>query len=265
VKLDELALLEWVGFFGLSLVWIGRHLEDHAIAKSWAAAQDLFSSTKGSAIELVPSAAVVQSARTATNRAITHFVLMGGQRLAHFFRNSIQNKKSAAAREPSEPSLVVEMVLKEAYIFDAQLGRVLGDPRKPRGASHHGRVFSRNRNSMELEMERMWAKKLQVFASVPLSRNGALTGILKIAFRALSEYWREETLTKFGLQQVQLDCAMLAEVARDSVEAEDASMLDSLLGEVLSSAKQRCVEPLMMDIEGVHAICDDKKKNFKFG
>merc|ERR1712039_784670 len=170
-----------------------------------------------------------------------------GQRLAPFFRDSIQNRDWMTVREPRDPRLVVEMVFKEVHAFDAQLARILGDPRKPREVSHHSNTLGRFKNSMELEMERLWAKKLQVFAPIPFNRNGAVVGILRIAFKALYEYMREETFAKFGLQQIQVDCAFLADIVRDFVEVEDMGVLESLLDEVMESAKTRCVEPVLMD------------------
>merc|ERR1712060_432563 len=138
--------------------------------------------------------------------------------------------------------------------------RILGDPRKPREVSHHRCTLGRLKNSMELEMERLWAKKLQVFAPIPFNRNGTIVGILRIAFKALYEYMREETFAKFGLQQIQVDCAFLSEVVRDFVEPDDASVLDSLLDEVVASASQRCEEPVLMDESIVATLCDEKKR-----
>merc|ERR1712217_784247 len=132
--------------------------------------------------------------------------------------------------------------------------RILGDPRKPREVSHHRCTLGRFKNSMELEMERLWAKKLQVFAPIPFNRNGAIVGILRIAFTALYEYMREETFAKFGLQQIQVDCAFLSESVRDFVDQEDANVLDSLLDEVVTSASQRCDDPILMDATIVETI-----------
>merc|ERR1711933_628403 len=152
----------------------------------------------------------------------------------------------------------------EVHAFDAQLEKILGDSRKPRVADYQRRTLRSIKNSMELEMERLWAKKLQVFAPIPFNRNGTIVGILRIAFKALYEFMREETFAKFGLQQIQVDCAFLADVARsDFVEAEDANVLDSLLDEVIESAKLRCVEPVLMNATSVETLCDEKKRGFK--
>mmetsp|Transcript_148711 Transcript_148711/g.262599 ORF Transcript_148711/g.262599 Transcript_148711/m.262599 type:complete len:829 (+) Transcript_148711:115-2601(+) len=260
-ELEEMANLDWSGLFALALVRIGRHLEVKAINKVWTVAKDLFNSGDGS--ELVPEISVIKATRGAAQATITHYVLTSGQRLAHFFRNSIQNRNWMTVREPRDPRLVVEMVLREVHAFDAQLARILGDPRKPRGADMQRRVLSRVKNDMELEMERLWAKKLQVFATIPFNRNGAIVGILRIAYKALCEYVREETFAKFGLQQIQVDCAFLAEITRDFVEAEDAGVLDSLLDEAVTSASQRCVEPVLMEAVIVETLCEEKKKTFK--
>jgi len=261
-EIDGVAGLEWNGLFGLALVRIGRHLEVKAMNKVWAVAKDLFTSGDSSSSELMPHPAVIKATRGGAQAVISHYVLMSGQRLAHFFRNSVQSRNWMTVREPRDPRLVVDMVLKEVHAFDAQLSRLLGDPRKARNDQR--RTLSQQKTSMELEMDRLWAKKLQVFAPIPFNRNGAVAGILRIAFKGLYEYMREETFAKFGLQQMQVDCAFLAEVARDFVEPEEANVLDSLLDEVLTSASQRCVEPVLMDSVIVETLCDEKKKSFKF-
>jgi len=260
-SLDEMVGLDWSGLFALALVRIGRHLEVKAIGKVWAVARDLFAGGEHGSTDLQPNAAVIKATRSAAQATITHYVLASGQRLAHFFRNSIQAKNWMTVREPRGPRFQIEMVLKEVHAFDAQLARILGDPRKPRVER---RVLSRVKNSLELEMERLWAKKLQVFATVPFNRNGAVASILRIAYKALCEYVREETFAMFGLQQIQVDCAFLADITRDFVEAEDAGVLDSLLDEAVTSASRRCVNPVLMEAVIVETLCDEKKKGFKF-
>jgi len=260
--LKSVSELEWSGLFALALVRIGRHLEVKALNKVWGVAKDFFSSAESANFELVPNPGVLKATRNAAQAVITHYALMSGQRLAHFFRNSVQSRNWMTVREPQEPRKVVEMVLREVHAFDAQLARILGDPRKAKGDQR--RNFSRFKNSMEREMERLWAKKLQVFAPIPFNRNGAVVGILRIAFKAFFEYMREETFGKYGLQQIQVDCAFMGEMVRDFVEADDASVLDSLLDEVVASAQLRCVDPVLMDTNVVEARCDEKKKKFKF-
>lgn len=263
-ELEDMASLEWNGLFALALVRIGRHLEMKAIAKVWSVARDLFANGDPNAPELPAPAAVVKVARGAAQTTITQYVLASGQRLAHFFRNSIQNRNWMTVREPRDPTMVVDTVLKEVHVFDGQLARILMDPRRPRGADQQRRTLRCVQDPMELEMERLLAKKMQVFAIIPFNRNGAMVGILRTAFKALCEYVREETFAKFGLQQIQVDCAFLGDLLRGYVESEDWNQLGALLDEAVTSATQRCVEPVLMEAVIVETLCDKKKQGFKF-
>lgn len=259
-ELEEIAALQWSDLFGLALVRIGRHLEVKAINQVWGVAKDLFTGCSSAASELMPNQAVIKATRGAAKTVITNYALVGGQHLARVLRDSLRGVKWMSVREPRDPRPVVEIVLRKAYAFDAQLALVLGDPRKPPSADSRRRVLNQRKTSMELEIEREWAKKLQVFAPVPFNRNGVILGVLRIAFKAFYEDVREETFGKFGLQQIQVDCAFLAEVVRDFVEAEDAGVLDSLLDEVVTSASQRCIDPVLMDVEMLGNLCDDRKR-----
>eukprot|EP00913_Durusdinium_trenchii_P014043 g13184.t1 len=131
VPSKEVAELDWCGVFALALVRVGRHLEVKAINKVWGVAKDLFEGETASS-ELQPNPTVLKATRHASQLVITHYATMSGQRLAHFFRNSVQSRNWMTVREAQEPRKVVEMVLREVRAFDTQLAKLLGDPRKPK-------------------------------------------------------------------------------------------------------------------------------------
>eukprot|EP00419_Tripos_fusus_P047127 CAMPEP_0172823776 /NCGR_PEP_ID=MMETSP1075-20121228/17557_1 /TAXON_ID=2916 /ORGANISM="Ceratium fusus, Strain PA161109" /LENGTH=813 /DNA_ID=CAMNT_0013664951 /DNA_START=84 /DNA_END=2522 /DNA_ORIENTATION=- len=263
-ELAEAAALPWSGLFVLALVRIGRHFEVQVISRVWEVAKDLLGGGSIAASVLVPHPGVIKATRMAAQALITQYALMNGQQLAEALGQSMRSFNWGAHREPREPRAVIEAVLKDAQALDAQLARVLADPHKPREANHKHNTLNRFRNSMELEMERLWAKKLQIFARVPFNRNGATLGILRITLKAFYEYVREETFSGPGLQQLQVDCACLLDGARELLEAEDAGVLGSLLDEAVASASQRCPEPVLLDVARVEAICDEfKKRNQK--
>eukprot|EP00929_Paragymnodinium_shiwhaense_P054009 TRINITY_DN27078_c0_g1_i1.p1 TRINITY_DN27078_c0_g1~~TRINITY_DN27078_c0_g1_i1.p1 ORF type:complete len:849 (+),score=238.17 TRINITY_DN27078_c0_g1_i1:224-2770(+) len=272
--LESIEGLSWNGLFALALVRIGRHLEIKALGKVWAVAKDLIVSSNpqklaSAASELVPNMAVIRATRSGAQAVITHYVSVSGHSLADKLRDSMRHPQQAwaiIAREPKEARAVVEVVLKALYSFDGELALVLGDPRKTRAAGDDARrrLLNQRKSEMELQIEREWAKKVQVYAPVPFNRNGAMLGILRVAFKAFYESVREETFGRFGLQQLQVDCAFLGEFLREFVENEEAGVMDSLLDEVVTSASQRCTDPVQMDVALIEKICDEKKKAFKF-
>lgn len=251
-ELAELAQRDWRGMFGLILVRMGRHLEVKVISKVWGVAKDMFAGSS----ELTPPPAVIRATRAGAQAVITHYTMVAGQRLAHLIRDSIHSRNWLTGNEPRDPLFLAD-VIKEMSSWDAQLARILSDPRKEHPDR---RSLTRSRNPMELEMERLWAKKLQTFAAVPFNRNGVIVGILRIAFKALYEYVRQVTFGKYGLQQIQVDCAFLTLFVQGFVEAEDAHMLESFLNEAKTSAMVRCDEPELMDTAMLEALCEEKKR-----
>merc|ERR1711957_1118597 len=107
-----------------------KALFEKTLRQAWAQARALLAGTEvadsGAVEQLEPGPVVKNAATSAAEALLAHYVRVSGQRLAHFLRNAIQRKGWAqATKTPQEPSLVVEMVLKEFVIFDAQLARVL--------------------------------------------------------------------------------------------------------------------------------------------
>lgn len=253
MQLGVAASLDWSGLFGLALVRIGRHL-DKAIDKVWTVANKLFDD--GEIIDCSPThppLCLKEDTRLAAKAMMKHYVMMTGQHVAHFFRDSVQSRNWMTTREPQRnPRRMVQMAVEEVQAFSEQLSRILGDPCK-RNTGHQRQGQSCFLEGEELEwrvkIERFEMIKEPVFNDIPCNRNAALVGILHIAFKALNEYMRDETFSKFGLQQVELDCKFLRTAANDVVEIDKASMLHRLLKEVERSASQRCNDTQAMDIQ----------------
>jgi len=253
-ELDALGRRAWRGLFGLILVRIGRHLEVKVISKVWGVAKDMFAPYGA---ELMPPPAVVRATRAGAQAVITHYTLVAGQRLVQLVRACLRQTAWLDATSEPRDALLLPIVAKELHTWDAQLARILADPRKE---YPDRRSLAQFRNSMEREMERLLAKKLQTFAPVPFNRNGVLVGILRIAFKALYEDVREVTFGKYGLQQVQVDCAFLTLFVQGFVEGDDAGLLESLLSEALTSSMARCIEPVLMDAALVEALCEEYRR-----
>jgi len=266
VDMAQVVALQWNELLGLGLFRICRHMETKLASKVASMAQELGGGggAAPSPQRPPPSAAepVVQHARATAQTLLAHYVLVNGFRLAELLKSSIQSRNWMTVKQPKEPRVVVEVILREAILCDAQLGRLLGDMRKPQEVKVR-RPYARQRNNMELEMERLWAKKQKIYGSVAFSRTGAVMGIMRIVLKAFYENIRDETFGTYGFQQIQVDCAYFSDIIRDVLDAADAGVLDSLLDETVGSAAQRCVEPVYMDDAVVSTICEEKRKNFK--
>jgi len=272
VAVATLAELEWNDLFGLACVWLGRRWDERIASRArLAAAARASDDGIGFPVEASAETVAVQirTLQHATEALLAHCTMVCGQRLAHRFGSALaENDRGASAskQEPEGPSPVVEEVIREASIFDAQLARILSDPRKSRGGNHRRGTFGFQKSAMELDLERMMARKLQAFAPVPLTRRGAVAGMLRIGFKALYEYAREQTFSKCGLQQLQLDAGLLAELSRDFVDTEDASGLAGLLAEAVASGASRCAQggvASLLTAETAELRCETWRKKIR--
>mmetsp|Transcript_76643 Transcript_76643/g.151628 ORF Transcript_76643/g.151628 Transcript_76643/m.151628 type:complete len:783 (+) Transcript_76643:94-2442(+) len=250
MQLSKAASLDWNGLFGLALVRIGRHFQVKTIDKVWTVANMILDD--GEIIDCSPKPpppCLKENTGVAAKAIMKHYVMMSGQHVAHVFRNSVQNRNWMTTQEPHNPRQVVARVVEEVQAFSEQLSRILGDTRKL-NVGHQSQRLTRYRDGEKMEqLEQLFVKRQPVFDHVPCNRNAAVVSIVHIAFKALNEYMRDETFSKFGLQQVQMDCAFLRKVIGDIVATEDASMLCYLLDEVLSSASQRCNDLQTMHVQ----------------
>jgi len=244
------SLWQWSGIFGLSLVRMGRHFEVKVIAKVWAIAADLFGASAAVSV-LTPPQSVVRATRLAAQAVITRYAEIRGHVLSNYFREAMEGHEWSLLREPRH-SFLVRKVVSEMSISNGQLSKVLADHRK----ATERRPLILTKSAMEQEMERMLAKKIQTYAPAPFNRNGVEVAILRISFKALMEIAREQRFAKFGLQQLQVDCALLSNFAQNLVDFESSSALCSLLSEALHSAMNRCVEPELMSSSMVEALCE---------
>lgn len=256
-EVAQFSALPWCELFGLALVRMGRHFEVKVIGKVFAVAQDMFAASAAAAA-LVPPPALIRAARGAAQAVITHYTLTAGHALVTYLRNAVAGHDWLTAKEPRDVYLPTQVV-RHMYTWDAQLALILGDPRRDK----ERRLLALMKSTMELEMERMLAKKVQTFAATPFNRNGVEVGILRIGFKALYELAREGTFGTFGLQQLQVDCALLSAFVQDFVDTDDSGALCSLLSEAVSSAIQRCKEPELMHSARVEALCEEKRRELK--
>ncbi|CDW55747.1 hypothetical protein TTRE_0000402001 [Trichuris trichiura] len=77
---------------------------------------------------------------------------------------------------------------------------------------------------------------------------------VKICLKTFLEVVRLRTYSKFGLQQLQIDCHYLQLFLWGFVV--DESLILNLLDGVFSSAVQRCVAPQLMEPTLVSLVCE---------
>ena len=92
------------------------------------------------------------------------------------------------------------------------------------------------------------------FSAIAFFQVSILTGIVKIALKALLECVRLRTFSKYGFQQIQVDSHYLHLYLWRFVS--DENLVTFLLDEIMTSVVHRCADPVPMENSVVDVICD---------
>ncbi|GMF25558.1 unnamed protein product [Phytophthora fragariaefolia] len=156
-----------------------------------------------------------------------------------------------------EPRSVQEMmaaVVESTFRFGKEIALALGDEQS---------VFIGNNSpssGMQLDVDRIFARKIHTFPSqLELKADAFVQTMLKICIKAFSEWVRLLEFSKFGLQQIQLDAEFLRSTLMHIVVAGEAEEeVEGLLSDLLSNARSRAVDDVLMDHSNVVAIVSTK-------
>lgn len=102
-----------------------------------------------------------------------------------------------------------------------------------------------NHISAQLDIERMFAKRIKVFSAPKCTTNDIMLGICRIIFRSMLEYLRFHTFTCEVYQQLEVDVTFMGWAVCQIVR--DVGDLENLLVEVNTTAYERSINPVALD------------------
>ena len=209
---------------------------------------------------------------------LRHVAKMYGKQLCIIVYNGMAATSWSDMDE--EPRTVQEMmaaVVETTFRFGKEVAVALGDEQSVftgNKSRTHGCDFRRrasvlrSRNAgvaaassgMQLNVDRVFARKIHTFPfQLDLTADAFVQAMLKMCIKAFSEWVRLLELTKFGLQQIQLDAEFLRGALMHIVVARKADEeIEDLLSDLLSNARARAVEDTLMDQASVSAIVSSK-------
>ncbi|KAL4144641.1 hypothetical protein PRNP1_013767 [Phytophthora ramorum] len=221
---------------------------------------------------------MIEVTRESSAELLQHVAKQYGNQLCIIVHNGVAATSWADMDE--EPRSVQEMmaaVVEATFRFGKEVALALGDEQSV-FIGNNSRTTSRDfrrrasalrsRNAgvagassgMQLDVDRIFARKIHIFPSqVELTADAFVQTMLKMCIKAFSEWVRLLELSKFGLQQIQLDAEFLRSTLMHIVVAGGAEEeVESLLSDLLSNARARAVEDVLMEQSNVVAIVSTK-------
>lgn len=121
----------------------------------------------------------------------------------------------------------------------------------------------RDKHQVELDMERLFARKSRLLGNVKFELNMILGSIIKLSLKNLYEEIRVVQLGAGGFQQVELDIEFLEGAIDELVVLEDPTLISGYIREIKESARLRCTESIHLERTLLETIIENKKESLK--
>eukprot|EP00048_Salpingoeca_helianthica_P014899 m.224118 g.224118 ORF g.224118 m.224118 type:complete len:772 (+) comp16398_c0_seq1:57-2372(+) len=185
------------------------------------------------------------------------FVNVQGRAIAQFLRDSLLGTDWVSKSEVHDVMPYMKEVLQRIMAAEAIVSQVYDDgdqavdPR--RRQAHASQILTAN---LMTNIQKIFAEKIYIFGAVGFNRPAIMLGIVKIIAKSYSEIVRYTTLSKHGLQQIELNANCLNKFfARYVIDERSENMVSALMTQVISSAVQRCLDPVQLDKQFIEEVC----------
>jgi len=218
----------------------------------------------------IPNLSRINVALASTSQLLLErYVQVESGDLSLLLGKSVEARDWLSSLEPRAVRAVMKRIVQDVNLIDSQVGQLYEEGhRKPRsgestrrlgGASRARSVFSSYSNldsSLATNIQKLFSDRIDFFTPVKPTKVSVLTLIIKLGLKTLLECVRLKTFSKYGLQQIQVDCHYLQLHLWNFVEDED--VVHHLLDEIMYSAVLRSLNhpPVLMEASVVEVICD---------
>ncbi|GIY69203.1 vacuolar protein sorting-associated protein 51 homolog [Caerostris darwini] len=245
------------------------NLEQSSISEWVSLVDDSFSILNDNGLTSISD--ICMETKEVAQNLIDHFVKIQGLNISQMLRKSVETRDWLNAIEPRNVRAVMKRVVEDVTSVDAEVGQLYEEGvRHERSSDSSRRTYpstgrshrskynayapSTIDNSLMSNIQKLFSEKIEIFSTVEFSKVSVMTGIIKISLKTFLECVRLRTFSKFGLQQVQVDIHYLQLYLWHFVA--DENLVHVLLDEIMSSAVNRCLEPVLMEPSVVDVICE---------
>lgn len=208
--------------------------------------------------------------RDSAQLLMNHYVKVRGSNLSQMIRKSVETRDWLNTVEPRNVRAGMKRIVEDLTSIDVQVGELFETGARKEKSSDSSRNTFMTRQTQRSaawsftpsnpdcklmnNIQKLFAEKIEIFSPVEFSKVSVLTGIVKITLKTFLECIRLRTFSKYGLQQIQVDCHYLQLYLWRFVS--DENLVYFLLEEILTSSIQRCTEPQLMEPRVVELICE---------
>ncbi|KAF8768431.1 Vacuolar protein sorting-associated protein like [Argiope bruennichi] len=230
------------------------NLEQSSISEWVSLVDDSFSISNDNGLTSISD--ICMETKEVAQKLIDHFVKIQGLNISQMLRKSVETRDWLNAIEPRNVRAVMKRVVEDVTSVDAEVGQLYEEGiRHERSSDSSRRTYPSTGRSHRSKYNAYAPRKRKIFQIfLNFSKGLSARGIIKISLKTFLECVRLRTFSKYGLQQVQVDIHYLQLYLWHFVA--DENLVHVLLDEIMSSAVNRCLEPVLMEPSVVDVICE---------
>ncbi|XP_046444096.1 vacuolar protein sorting-associated protein 51 homolog isoform X3 [Daphnia pulex] len=220
---------------------------------------------------LTPISVITLDFKQTSQSLLQSYVQSESHVLVQMIRKSMDSRDWLTASEPRGVRPVIKRVLEEISRVDSHAAQLYEEgSRKERSSDSSRRTHHSSRmqqksswsslgpsqldSSLLNNIQKLFSERIDLSGTVEPNKGSVVMAIIKICLKGFLECVRLKTFGKYGIQQIQVDCYYLQLFLWRFTF--DENLVHSLLDEILSSAVQRCLEPVLMEPGVVELICE---------
>ncbi|CAG9537104.1 unnamed protein product [Cercopithifilaria johnstoni] len=237
-------------------------IESHSVAYIMNLCQEQFrlvaEREKGEKSRLSSVEKVRVRLRTAAYELLKYYVYLQGINTSEVLIRSIESRDWLSCAEPTAVRSAVKHFIDDLASIDSAIKPFMDEgTRKERllenssSRSHSRRTF--DTCSISSALDKLWSERIDFCTNVEFNRMSILTAIVNIALKSFLECVRLQIFSRFGLQQIQVDCCFLRQNLWRHLTDEQIAL--SLIDEIISSAVHRSIDPKLMEPVAAKALC----------
>ncbi|KAL3158433.1 hypothetical protein ABBQ38_010667 [Trebouxia sp. C0009 RCD-2024] len=208
---------------------------------------------------------------TAAQTLLGGYVEAHGRRMTVAVRRSVDSTNWLQHKEPRGPRPVCDLLLEKLTSAESEVVQLIQDTGQAAGRDARGNRSAASisgqtegygggdswgaqtprtqlsGSAMERNVARLFRDRVKLTAAVEFTQASILAGISRVGLKSLVESVRLQTLSRAGLQQLQLDVHYLRPLLRRFAQGSEANGIHQLLDEVLSTALERALEPQLLE------------------
>ncbi|KAL3999002.1 Vps51/Vps67 family protein [Acanthocheilonema viteae] len=197
--------------------------------------------------------------RTAAYELLKYYVYLQGINTSEVLIRSIESRDWLNCVEPTAVRPAVKHFIDDLASINSTIKPFMDEgTRKERllesnsSRSHSRRTF--DTCSISSTLDKLWSERIDFCTNVEFNRMSVLTAIVNVALKSFLECVRLQIFSRFGLQQIQVDCCFLRQNLWHYLSDEQIAL--SLIDEIVSSAVHRSIDPKLMEPSVVKALCN---------